>query len=111
MTDNDKFQFVRVNSKNMKSNHTVDDSVPNEHVSAADNIFPKEKYFDLLRNFYFGVCKAAFNEHELESYDDWEYVLQNNYMTFFIVILLEGEVIGGTVYEVYKKSSCAMLTY
>lgn len=81
----DNYQFVRVNSSNMR--------------------------FDLLHDFYHNICKKAFNEHELESYDDWEYVLENNYMTFFIIILHDNNVIGGIVYEVYKKSSCAMLTY
>ena len=81
----DNYKFIRVNSSNMR--------------------------FDLLHDFYYKICKHAFNEHELESYDDWEYVLQNNYMTFFIIIVHDNNVIGGIVYEVYKKSSCTMLTY
>jgi len=78
------YNFVRVNSTNVRT--------------------------DLVEGFY-NICKHAFNEHELESYDDWIYVLQNNYMTFFIIILHQNEVIGGVVYEVYSRSSCAMLTY
>lgn len=80
-----QYSFIRVNTKNIR--------------------------FDLLHDFYFCICKKAFNEHELESYDDWEYVLQNQYMTFFIIIVHENKVVGGCVYEVYKKSSCTMLTY
>jgi ribosomal protein S18 acetylase RimI-like enzyme len=81
----ESYRFIRVNSQNIR--------------------------FDLLRDFYFNVCKNAFNEHELESYEDWEYVIQNQYMTFFIIIVHENKVVGGCVYEVYKKSSCSMLTY
>ena len=79
------YDFVRVNSDNIR--------------------------FDLLHDFYFNVCKNSFDVHELESYDDWQYVLQNNYMTFFIIIVHNKRAVGGCVYEVYKKSSCVMLTY
>jgi GNAT superfamily N-acetyltransferase len=81
----DNYQFIRVNSSNMR--------------------------FDLLHDFYYKICKNAFNEHELESYNDWEYVLENNYMTYFIIIVQNNTVIGGIVYEVYRQSSCTMLTY
>lgn len=85
MEINSKFEFIRIN--------------------------PNNKRLDLLSDFYFNVCKTSFDEHELESYDIWKYELENDFMTFFIVVVHENKVVGGLAYEVYTKSSCVMITY
>jgi ribosomal protein S18 acetylase RimI-like enzyme len=85
MEINSNFKFIRINRNN--------------------------KQLDLLSNFYFNICKIAFDEHELERYDDWKYELENNFITFFILVLYENNVVGGLAYEIYKKHSCAMITY
>jgi hypothetical protein len=84
MEDHSNFRYVRINQNN--------------------------KQLDLLSNFYFNICKIAFDEHELERYDDWINELENNF-TFFILVLHQNNVIGGIAYEIYKKYACTMITY
>ena len=85
MEENSKFEFIRINSDN--------------------------KQLDLLSDFHQNICKSSFNEHELESFDIWKYELENDFMTFFILVLFDNKVVGGLAYEVYTNSACIMITY